>query len=44
VKKGYKVARVEQTQTPDMMKAFNKSLPKGIKKIKTVLFIYQINN
>jgi DNA mismatch repair protein MSH6 len=36
VQKGYRVARVEQTETPDMLKERNDSLGKGIKKEKVV--------
>jgi DNA mismatch repair protein MSH6 len=36
VQKGYRVARVEQTETPEMLKERNDSLGKGIKKEKVV--------
>ena len=36
VRAGYKVARVEQTETPDQMKARNDKLGKGMKKRKVV--------
>ncbi|CAE7921906.1 Msh6, partial [Symbiodinium sp. KB8] len=36
VRKGYRVARIEQTETPDQLKERNAKLPKGVKKDKVV--------
>lgn len=37
VSKGYRVARIEQTETPDMLKQRNDNMAKGVKKEKVVM-------